>query len=371
MSHMLPHFRSKSVKLNYFIGPDYLLSCLQHPCGISGSDEPHAAVPRRCTEEWSHEPAATSSHLLVSHGAWSWAWRPQQRLPHQVSSPSGHHLQWPVSPGESSPGFCLQAADPAWVSVHPSASVASCMHALECVHMSFYVVLCALVLQEDMCTAHKSSVSAVSHVFCMLRWPKKSVLLCWLVHVNVGQSLCQWGFSWNGNQGPRHWFDKNRWHERQLGALPLKRPRSTSSTRSQRKATFSRRQPTKTMSHATDTERLCNTLQAIHGSAEDIAQLRIVAVNQVLGTDMKKHFDITSRFQVGLLLPMLCLFSWACFVCSAGHALRGNALSCLLGMLCLCSSSWVIAVLHRLILAEKAIFGSVIMTKQCKSMKGK
>ena len=63
------------------------------------------------------------------------------------------------------------------------------------------------------------------------------------------------------------------------------------------------------MSHATDTERLCNTLQAIHGSAEDIAQLRIVAVNQVLGTDMKKHFDITSRFQVGLLLPMLCLFS--------------------------------------------------------------
>ena len=28
-------------------------------------------------------------------------------------------------------------------------------------------------------------------------------------------------------------------------------------------------------------------------------QLRLVSVNQVLGTDMKKHFDITSRFQVG------------------------------------------------------------------------
>jgi hypothetical protein len=48
-------------------------------------------------------------------------------------------------------------------------------------------------------------------------------------------------------------------------------------------------------------------LQAIHGSTETLAQLRMVSVNQVLGTDMKKHFDITSRFQVGLLLPMLCL----------------------------------------------------------------
>ena len=50
-----------------------------------------------------------------------------------------------------------------------------------------------------------------------------------------------------------------------------------------------------------------HALQALHGSSEAYAQLRVVSVNQVLGTDMKKHFDITSRFQVGLLLPMLCL----------------------------------------------------------------
>ena len=33
-------------------------------------------------------------------------------------------------------------------------------------------------------------------------------------------------------------------------------------------------------------------------------QLRLVSVNQVLGTDMKKHFDITSRFQVSLQAQM-------------------------------------------------------------------
>ncbi|KAL0024765.1 hypothetical protein WJX79_003822 [Trebouxia sp. C0005] len=38
-------------------------------------------------------------------------------------------------------------------------------------------------------------------------------------------------------------------------------------------------------------------IPASHCSAEATAQFRIVAVNQVLGTDMKKHFDITSRFQ--------------------------------------------------------------------------
>jgi len=32
--------------------------------------------------------------------------------------------------------------------------------------------------------------------------------------------------------------------------------------------------------------------------SETIAHVRSVCVNQVLGTDMKKHFDITSRFQV-------------------------------------------------------------------------
>ncbi len=41
--------------------------------------------------------------------------------------------------------------------------------------------------------------------------------------------------------------------------------------------------------------------------SKDTALFRPVIVNQVLGTDMKKHFDITSRFQVGILLSMLCL----------------------------------------------------------------
>ena len=40
--------------------------------------------------------------------------------------------------------------------------------------------------------------------------------------------------------------------------------------------------------------------------AEHRAAVRSLSINQVLGTDMKKHFDIISRFQVGLLLPMLC-----------------------------------------------------------------
>ena len=34
-------------------------------------------------------------------------------------------------------------------------------------------------------------------------------------------------------------------------------------------------------------------------SNEAQSQLRTTTVSQVLGTDMKKHFDITSRFQVG------------------------------------------------------------------------
>lgn len=32
--------------------------------------------------------------------------------------------------------------------------------------------------------------------------------------------------------------------------------------------------------------------------AEHRAATRFLSVNQVLGTDMKKHFDIVSRFQV-------------------------------------------------------------------------
>lgn len=33
-------------------------------------------------------------------------------------------------------------------------------------------------------------------------------------------------------------------------------------------------------------------------TSETIMQVRNCCINQVLGTDMKKHFDITSRFQV-------------------------------------------------------------------------
>ena len=35
--------------------------------------------------------------------------------------------------------------------------------------------------------------------------------------------------------------------------------------------------------------------------AESMSELRFMCISQVLGTDMKKHFDISSRFQVGLL----------------------------------------------------------------------
>ena len=47
---------------------------------------------------------------------------------------------------------------------------------------------------------------------------------------------------------------------------------------------------------------------------ETIMQVRICCINQVLGTDMKKHFDITSRFQASLLQSqesgdMICMFS--------------------------------------------------------------
>ncbi len=48
-------------------------------------------------------------------------------------------------------------------------------------------------------------------------------------------------------------------------------------------------------------------VSVLQNLSKDTALFRPVIVNQVLGTDMKKHFDITSRFQVGLLLPMLCL----------------------------------------------------------------
>ncbi len=39
-------------------------------------------------------------------------------------------------------------------------------------------------------------------------------------------------------------------------------------------------------------------LQKERVSAEQVGAMRGVTISEVLGTDMKKHFDITSRFQV-------------------------------------------------------------------------
>lgn len=48
---------------------------------------------------------------------------------------------------------------------------------------------------------------------------------------------------------------------------------------------------------------------SVHGlqikffNTEELIQLRTTCINMVLGTDMKKHFDIVSRFQVGCDVP--------------------------------------------------------------------
>jgi len=42
--------------------------------------------------------------------------------------------------------------------------------------------------------------------------------------------------------------------------------------------------------------KLCACLQDV--SQEDRMALRTIAIDQVLGTDMKKHFSVLSRFQV-------------------------------------------------------------------------
>ena len=51
--------------------------------------------------------------------------------------------------------------------------------------MSFFIVLCACVLQDKVCTAQKSSVFAVVYMFCMLHSLKRSGSLCYLVKVDV------------------------------------------------------------------------------------------------------------------------------------------------------------------------------------------
>lgn len=48
--------------------------------------------------------------------------------------------------------------------------------------------------------------------------------------------------------------------------------------------------------------------------SEPQTQLRSTSINQVLGTDMKKHFDITSRFQVIPCSACLSVLRRCCFV---------------------------------------------------------
>lgn len=50
----------------------------------------------------------------------------------------------------------------------------------------------------------------------------------------------------------------------------------------------------------------CVTVQMAMLKSETITHVRAVCINQVLGTDMKKHFDITSRFQAGFVFQLAC-----------------------------------------------------------------
>lgn len=51
-----------------------------------------------------------------------------------------------------------------------------------------------------------------------------------------------------------------------------------------------------------------------HTHLEHRASLRLLSISQVLGTDMKKHFDILSRFQVRHKACMLAvLLRWECW----------------------------------------------------------
>ncbi len=40
---------------------------MQHPCGVCGTDDPHAAGARWCTEEQRHDQVTAGRHLLVGH----------------------------------------------------------------------------------------------------------------------------------------------------------------------------------------------------------------------------------------------------------------------------------------------------------------
>ena len=60
-------------------------------------------------------------------------------------------------------------------------------------------------------------------------------------------------------------------------------------------------------------------MQLAAHKGETIMQVRVCCINQVLGTDMKKHFDITSRFQASLsAVPSLL---WHISTCLDGRKL--------------------------------------------------
>lgn len=50
------------------------------------------------------------------------------------------------------------------------------------------------------------------------------------------------------------------------------------------------------------------------GDSDAECQMRSTAVSQVLGTDMKKHFDITSRFQVRVTQSAVIKFACSDFL---------------------------------------------------------
>lgn len=54
---------------------------------------------------------------------------------------------------------------------------------------------------------------------------------------------------------------------------------------------------------------LCAALQSEYLPPETVRLGRACAITQVLGTDMKKHFDILSRFQVSCM----CAFCLSCY----------------------------------------------------------
>ena len=63
--------------------------------------------------------------------------------------------------------------------------------------------------------------------------------------------------------------------------------------------------------------------------AKTMREIRSVCINQVLGTDMKKHFDIASRFQVGFavglpVIVLLCIHGSTSYISSLATACQNQ-----------------------------------------------